>query len=182
MLVLRNSRGFHGSVGRAGRTGRRRERASCAAVATKEQRVVARGTLSGRRPRRLKARLPGIGVRHGVLPPMQGCSRAQCHLNSCARKPVRTRLDLGMCCLVEERRPSHLGCICGIFLLVGAERPEAPGARGDLLSGLVLIQLTVQMDDRGVCQRPRAGIARAGRNLRPYWTRKRRDAFRSAAA
>jgi hypothetical protein len=49
-----------------------------------------------------------------------------------------------------------------MFVLVGAERPEAPGARGDLLSGLVLIQLTVQMDDRGACQRLRAGIARAG--------------------
>ena len=54
-----------------------------------------------------------------------------------------------------------LGGKWGVFLLPSAESPEALGARGGLLSGLVLIQLSVQIDDRaGLPQRLRGEITR----------------------
>jgi hypothetical protein len=60
------------------------------------------------------------------------------------------RLDLG----AQSRKAARtlaLGVQSEVFLPASAESPEASGARGGLLSGLVLIQLTAQMDDRGIC-------------------------------
>jgi hypothetical protein len=70
------------------------------------------------------------------------------------------RLDLG----AQSRKAARtlaLGVQSEVFLPASAESPEASGARGGLLSGLVLIQLSVQIDDRaGLPQRLRGEITR----------------------
>jgi len=53
--------------------------------------------------------------------------------------------------LARRLEPSRLGCKAKCSCRRARKSPEASGARGGLLSGLVLIQLTAQMDDRGIC-------------------------------
>jgi hypothetical protein len=69
------------------------------------------------------------------------------------------RPDLGAPSGKTARR---LGGKWGVLLLASVESPEALGARGGLLSGLVLIQLSAQIDDRaGLPQRLRGEITKA---------------------